>query len=255
MRRRRPLPNNPGEPHRDRWLISYADFITLLLAFFVTMYSITRLDSEKLSQAQLSIQRALNAPVFLGGFPVTAGVGTTPAAGITGDLPGAALHNRPASQLEDVARAMQDSLKETRDHQEISYLVNSRGLVVHLPEFLFFSSGEAAIRPEVTPMLDKIAAVLQKIPNHVLIEGHTDDRPIHTSQFPSNWELSVYRATTLVRYFIEKYHLDPSRFAAAGYGEFAPLADNREEAGRRLNRRVDLIIQPSNRTDRPEPRR
>jgi len=116
--------------------------------------------------------------------------------------------------------------------------------MIHLPEFLFFASGEAAIRPESRPLLDKLAGILRRIPNPVAVEGHTDNRPIHTPQFPSNWELSTYRATALVRYFIEQHRLDPARFAAAGYGEYAPVADNGDEKGRRLNRRVDIIIKP-----------
>jgi chemotaxis protein MotB len=212
------------------------------------MYAVTRLDSEKLAQAQLSIQRALHAPVFLGGFPIKSGVGDTPAAGISGDLPGAVLQASPVSQIEEVARDLQDKLKENKDFNDLRILVNGRGLVIHLPEFLFFNSGEGQFRPElnqeVNPLLAKLAEIFQKIPNHILIEGHTDNRPIHTPQYPSNWELSTARATALVRYFIEQHHLNPGRFSAAGYGEYVPLADNTSEGGRRLNRRVDLIVQP-----------
>ncbi len=234
----------PPKPDHERWLVSYADFITLLLAFFVTMYSITRLDSENLAQAQLSIQRALHAPVFLKGFPLEAGLGDTPAAGRTGDLAGAVLQTAPPPQLEEVARIVQESLKPEPDFREIRLLITGRGLVIHLPEFLFFDSGEAAFRPESHPILDKLADILAKIPNHVVIEGHTDNRPIHTLRFPSNWELSTHRATNLVRHFIEKHRLDPARFTAAGYSEYAPIADNATEEGRRLNRRVDVIIKP-----------
>ncbi len=234
----------PSRPNHERWLVSYADFVTLLLAFFVTMYSITRLDTEKLAQAQLSIQRALHAPVFLGGFPLEAGVGDTLAAGRTGDLTGAVLQASPPPQLEEVARTIQESLKHHRHFNEIRLLITGRGLVIHLPEFLFFNSGEATFQPEGHHFLDRLADILAKIPNHVVIEGHTDNHPIHTPQFPSNWELSTHRATNLVRYFIEKHHLNPARFTAAGYGEYAPIADNDIEAGRRLNRRVDVIIRP-----------
>lgn len=241
--RKPPSPGADPPPSRDRWLVSYADFITLLLAFFVTMYSITRLDSEKLYQAQLSIQRALHAPVFLGGFPVESGVGEVPAAGLSGDLAGAALQERSRAQLQEVAREVQESFRR-QDLEEVRLLITGRGLVIHLPEFLFFDSGEAALRPESRPLLDKLAGILKKIPNPVAVEGHTDNRPIHTPQFPSNWELSTHRATALVRYFIETHGLHPARFAAAGYGEYAPIADNRDEKGRRLNRRVDIIIKP-----------
>jgi chemotaxis protein MotB len=245
MRKRHPPPEHTlSKSGNERWLVSYADFITLLLAFFVTMYAITRLDTEKLSQAQLSIQRALHAPIFLGGFPLEPGVGDTPAAGVTGDLAGAILQIPPATQLKEVAQTVQESLKGKIDLQEIRLLITGRGLVIHLPEFLFFNSGEAAFRPEGQPFLERLADILAKIPNHAVIEGHTDNIPIHTPQFPSNWELSAHRATSLVRYFIETHHLNPARFTAAGYGEYAPIADNDTEAGRRLNRRVEVIIRP-----------
>lgn len=244
MRRRRvPLTEAPGSS-RDRWLVSYADYVTLLLAFFVTIYAVTRLDSDKLLVAQQSIQQALNAPVFLGGFPLEPGIGTPEAPGSRGDLPAAGLKASPRTQIEEVAHTVQELLREKTDYQDIRLMISGRGLVIHLPEFLFFDSAEAGFRPEAVPLLDKLAAVLQKIPNQVVVEGHTDNRPIKTDQFPSNWELSTHRATSLVRYFVEKHHLDPARFAAAGYGEYLPLAANDDEAGRRLNRRVDIVIKP-----------
>jgi chemotaxis protein MotB len=245
MRKRRSPPDpKPSRPAQERWLVSYADFVTLLLAFFVTMYSITRLDAEKLGQAQLSINRALHAPVFLKGFPLEAGVGDTPAAGRTGDLAGAALQASPPPQLEELARTIQASIPQNHAPNEIRLQITGRGLVIHLPELLFFNSGDATFRQEGQPILDKLADILAKIPNHVVIEGHTDNRPIQTAQFPSNWELSTHRAVSLVRCFIETHHLGPDRFTVAGYGEHAPIAANDTEAGRRLNRRVDVIIKP-----------
>ena len=244
MRRPRSAPTDSSGPSRDRWLVSYADFVTLLLAFFVTIYAISQMDNNKLIQAQDSIQRALNAPVFLGGFPVEPGIGVHTTPGIRGDLPAAGLRASPETQIEEVSRLVQDSLQDTANFQDIRMMITGRGLVIHLPEFLFFATGEAQIRPEAEPLLDHLAAILKKIPNHVVVEGHTDDRPINTAQFPSNWELSVHRATNILRYLVEKDHLDPARFAAAGYGEYAPLASNDSEAGRRLNRRVDIVIKP-----------
>ena len=251
MRRPRSDPTESGGPSRDRWLISYADYVTLLLAFFVTIYAISKLDNAKLIQAQDSIQRALNAPVFLGGFPLEPGVGDLPTPGTRGDLPGAGLRTSPQTQIEEVAHEVQQSLREQAYHQDIRLIITARGLVIHLPEFLFFETGEAQIRPQAEPLLNHLADLLRKIPNQVVVEGHTDNVPIHTSQFPSNWELSVHRATTLVRYLVEKCHLDPSRFAAAGYGEYAPLTSNDEESGRRLNRRVDIVIKPLLRSKEP----
>ncbi|MGQ9687627.1 MAG: OmpA/MotB family protein [Desulfobaccales bacterium] len=244
MRRPRSAPTDAAGPSRERWLVSYADYVTLLLAFFVTIYAISRLDNSKLIQAQHSIHRALNAPLFLGGFPLEPDLGEVPASGSRGDLPGAGLMASPKTQIEEVSHLVQKSLQEKTDFRDIRLMITGRGLVIHLPEFLFFASGEAQIRPEAEALLNRLADILQKIPNQVVVEGHTDNRPINTPQFPSNWELSVHRATSLVRYLVEKHNLDPARFAAAGYGEYAPLASNDNEAGRSLNRRVDIVIKP-----------
>lgn len=251
MRRPRSAPTSSTGSSRERWLISYADYVTLLLALFVTIYAISRLDNSKLTQAQHSIQRALNAPVFLGGFPLEPGIGEVPTSGLRGDLPGAGLQAQPQTQIAEVARNVQESLRDQTDYRDIRMMITGRGLVLHLPEFLFFSTGEAQIRPEAEPLLNRLAAILQQIPNHVVVEGHTDNRPINTPQFPSNWELSVHRATSLVRYLVEKHHLDPARCAAAGYGEYAPLTSNADEAGRSLNRRVDIVIKPLLRSTGP----
>jgi len=250
MRRPRSVPTKSRGPSRDRWLISYADYVTLLLAFFMTIYAVSRLDNSKLLQAQQSIHRALNAPVFLGGFPLEPGVADLPIPGAQGDLPQAGLQASPHPQIEEIAREVQQSLDDQAFHQDIRLMITGRGLVIHLPEFLFFETGDAQIRPQAEPLLNRLAELLRKIPNQVVVEGHTDNVPIHTAEFPSNWELSVHRATNLVRYLIEQQHLDPSRFAAAGYGEYAPLASNEEENGRRLNRRVDIVIKPLLRSHR-----
>ena len=244
MRRPRSAPTKSSGPSRDRWLVSYADYVTLLLAFFVTIYAVSQLDNSKLIQAQQSINRALNAPVFLRGFPLEPGLGDASAPGAHGDLPAAGLRTSPRTQIEEVAHTVQKSLRNMANYDDIKLMITGRGLVIHLPEFLFFTTGEAQIRPEAEPLLDRLAGLLRKIPNQVVVEGHTDNRPINTPQFPSNWELSVHRATSLVRYLVEKQHLDPTRFAAAGYGEHAPLTSNDEEAGRRVNRRVDIVIKP-----------
>ncbi|MFZ5453552.1 MAG: OmpA family protein [Thermodesulfobacteriota bacterium] len=252
FRRARRTKSTPGNSH-DRWLVSYADFVTLLLAFFVTMYAITRLDSEKIHLAQASINRALNAPVFLGGFPLDAGLDKKTASGLSGDLVGSTLvYTPPSSQMEQVSKTIQGALKEQLEKDDVHLLHTARGLVLRLPDFLLFDSGQAKLRPEALPLLNKLASILRLIPNQIVIEGHTDNRPIHTPQFPSNWELSTARAVSLVRYLVEDQHLEPARFEAAGYGEYRAVADNREEKGRQANRRVELIIKPMEKSIKPQ---
>jgi flagellar motor protein MotB len=123
MRRPRSAPTDSHGPSRDRWLVSYADYVTLLLAFFVTIYAISRMDNNKLIQAQDSIQRALNAPVFLGGFPVEPGVGVHTTPGIRGDLPAASLRAAPQTQIEEVSRLVQENLQDMTDFRDIRLMV------------------------------------------------------------------------------------------------------------------------------------
>jgi chemotaxis protein MotB len=251
FRRARRSNSPPGNGH-ERWLVSYADFITLLLAFFVTMYAITRLDAEKLYLAQASINRALGAPVFLGGLPMDSGLDKTTASGISGDLVGATLvHAPPSSQIEEVTKTVRGALKDQLEKEEVRLLHSGRGLILRLPDFLLFDSGQAQLRPEAMPVLNKLAGILKLIPNQVVIEGHTDNRPINTPQFPSNWELSAARAAALVRFLVEEQQLEPERFGAAGFGEYRPVADNLEELGRQANRRVELIIKPMEKSIKP----
>lgn len=254
MRFRRASRNksSPGNNH-DRWLVSYADFVTLLLAFFVTMYAITRLDSDKLHVAQASINRALSSPVFLGGFPMDSGLDKKSASGLSGDLVGATLvYTPPSSQMQKVSKNIQGALKEQLEKDDVHLFHTARGLVLRLPDFLLFDSGQAKLRPEAMPLLNKLASILKLIPNQIVIEGHTDNRPINTPQFPSNWELSTARAASLVRYMVEDQHLEPAHFEAAGYGEYRPVADNAEDQGRQANRRVEMIIKPMPKSIKPK---
>ena len=111
---------------------------------------------------------------------------------------------------------------------------------------------KSPLRPEAKPLLNKLASILKRIPNQIVIEGHTDNRPIHTPQFPSNWELSTARAASLVRYLVEDQHLEAARFEVAGYGEYRPVAENGDDQGRKANRRVELIIKPMPKSIKPK---
>jgi chemotaxis protein MotB len=125
---------------------------------------------------------------------------------------------------------------------QIKYIIDKRGLVIRVPEAFFFHSGEASIRAEFTPILNALGKSLAKIPNHIRIEGHTDSIPIRNAQFPSNWELSTTRATSIVRYLLTHHAINPGKISATGYGEFRPIAANKTPDGRMQNRRVDVVV-------------
>ena len=239
----------------ERWLVSYADFITLLFAFFVTMYASSRVDENKMGSAVESLQRALGSVIAV---PVP-----SRQAGIFNDfsspvqvtiVPISAPHGREVEKLaQELKKRIEGPLAKggnkagTKAYQ-VSFLLQERGLVIRVSDQFFFHPGEAAIRPEVLPFLKTIGQTLQVVNNPIRIEGHTDNVPINTAQFPSNWELSTTRATTIIRYFLTNFQFDPQKLSAAGYGEHRPVAANDTPEGRDQNRRVDVVILNSKET-------
>jgi chemotaxis protein MotB len=230
----------------ERWLVSYADFITLLFAFFVTMFAISRVDENKVASAVDSLQRALG--FLVPGQVAQAHSGGFPSSRVPFDVnviaaPQAYQKTSEVEDFENLAKEIQQELERTSGQSsQIKYFIDKGGLIVRVPERLFFNSGDASLRPEVIPILNVLSESLGKIPNLVRIEGHTDNMPINTSRFPSNWELSTSRATTVVRYLLDRHHFDPIKISAVGYGEFRPIAPNTTPEGKLQNRRVDVVI-------------
>jgi chemotaxis protein MotB len=237
--------------HLDRWLVSYADFITLLFAFFVVLYASSRSDQQKQTEISRSIQSAFAAlGLFPSSLPSEQHSGEVadsrdPVAPVNVIL-GDDLSASPAVQ-QDLAR-LQARLTGLLSSQIAEHVVALRlgrdGLVISLREAGFYDSGSAIPHPQSRGALDQIAGVLGGTPYDLRIEGHTDNVPIHTAQFSSNWELSTARATELARSFIVDHGIVPARLSAAGYAEYHPVASNDTREGRSLNRRVDIIVLP-----------
>ena len=241
----------------ERWLVSYADFITLLFAFFVTMYSISRVDERKLGTVVESLQRALGSTIFMQASRPDPGVFHSTSQPIDVALVQVSAEKEQGAVKEgredfeklaaEIKKKMEEGIKSNGGQvesslSELKFIIDKRGLVLRFSERFFFDSGDASIRLEVVPMLNVLAQSLEKIPNHIRIEGHTDSVPISTLRFPSNWELSTARATSIVRYFLTQFKFAPNQLSAAGYGEFRPIASNQTTEGRTQNRRVDIVI-------------
>jgi chemotaxis protein MotB len=246
---------NPRAPRsrvsQDRWLVSYADFITLMFAFFVVLYATASADKKKQAQMSDSIGSAFQA---LGIFP---GAGRKPSnasasAGV--EKPALPMNSvmgedvlAPAQVQEDLSR-IQGELTQSLSSQIASHTVSIQmgrdGLVISLREAGFFNSGSAVPKPGTLPILRQVAASLARTPLDLRIEGHTDNVPIHTAEFNSNWELSTARATGIARLVVENKLIAPERLSAAGYAEFHPVASNGTAEGRGENRRVDLVVLP-----------
>jgi chemotaxis protein MotB len=234
----------------DRWMISYADFITLLFAFFVVLFAFAKADQKKQTPVSESIESAFQS---LGIFPDAS---RKPAQGAPSGSDQAAIPMNivmgedvlsPAKvkeDLENLHRELEQRLSNQVATHTVSMKMGRDGLVISLREAGFFSSGSATPKPETLPTLRQIALSLGRTPYDVRIEGHTDNIPIHTAEFDSNWELSSARATHIARIFIDLKAIPPERISAAGYAEFHPVAGNDTAEGRAQNRRVDLVVLP-----------
>lgn len=241
-----------GNISRDRWLVSYADFITLLFGLFVVLFAFAKADQQKQMQVSEAIDAAFHS---LGIFPDATRLPSKLAAGAAGKDQAAIPLNivmgedvlSPA-QVKDDLESIHRELAQTLSNQVATHTVSMKmgrdGLVISLREAGFFNSGSATPRPETLATLRQVAAALGRSPYDLRIEGHTDNIPIHTEEFDSNWELSSARATRIARLFLDLKAIAPERLSAAGYAEFHPVASNETPEGRAENRRVDLVVSP-----------
>jgi chemotaxis protein MotB len=217
----------------ERWLLTYADLITLLLAFFIILYVFSKQDSKKYDAMTMQLKA-----IFSGGTGVVDKGGRTGAQVVEGNIEGPSnveIRRQLEEQITGVSQA------EGQDHN-ISVITDERGIVIRIMDKAFYDTGKADLKDKARLTLDRIAPVIKSLPNEIRIEGHTDDVPINTAEFKSNWELSVRRATEVVGYLIEKGGLTPKRISAAGYSEYRPVAANDTDANRAMNRRIEIII-------------
>jgi chemotaxis protein MotB len=233
--------------NHERWLVSYADFITLLFAFFVVLFASSQTSKAKQAALSAAMQSAFTPTGIFEDHaktpPLTDNHSAPPV-----DVPAALPLPLPSVRTES-AEETEKHLNKLLAQQvaaghippgSVTMRITADGLVISLHEIGFFPSGSADIRPASIPMLSSLAATLPAGP--LRIEGHTDNVPIHTAQFASNWELSTARATAIARLLLEHGPIDPANLSAAGYAEFHPVASNDTAEGRAQNRRVDIIL-------------
>ena len=243
---------HPGHENHERWLVSYADFITLMFAFFVVMFASSQTDKARAKMVSDSVSEALKtggipAAVHqvLGGTVDERGKGNAMMKGPGGSEKRAEPAPPPPGALAELIPSMQylnKALEEEIRQGKIEVHFEPRGLVVSLRQNAFFPSGEDTIDPQTGPTVEKIAGVVRELPNAVRLEGHTDSVPIHTARFRSNWELSAARAIAVMEQLSVRYGIPRQRLAIAGYADTAPAQSNETESGRAHNRRVDLVI-------------
>lgn len=216
------------------WMTTFGDMMTLLLTFFVLLYSMSTIDVAKFEQAMGSLQAHLG--VLSGGRTIS-----TQQMIDRGSV-GEDFSPITSRTLKRVMTEMETYIEEQDLSEDVNAQMSQRGLVIRFTGQLLFDLGEANIRTEGEEVLSKIATIIQEVPNDILVEGHTDNLPISTSEFPSNWELSTTRATKVIRYFIENESIDSDRLSAAGYSEYRPLVPNDTSDNRKKNRRVEIVL-------------
>ncbi len=239
--------------NHERWLISYADFITLMFAFFVVLYASSQTDIRKQAQVARAINQAFKS---LGLFPPDKADPRAKSLASSTDEPVSAINIVLGDELsaspsaavradfERMRRELEARLSNQIAQHVVALHIGRDGLVISLREAGFYDSGSTSPHPGSIGSIDSIVTILRPTPYDIRIEGHTDSVPIHTGQFASNWELSTGRATHMARLFIERFAFQPGRLAAAGYAEYHPVAGNDTAEGRGQNRRVDIIVLP-----------
>ncbi len=216
-----------------RWLLTYADMITLMLALFIILFAMSSINRVKFQEFAHDVS---------GGFDNEWAVNQPPNGGQNGTEPFYSNSNIPAIQR-DLQRYVVRNHLQDRMQVEMS----KRGLVITLlSDNSYYDSGSAQLRPETKKILDEVDAFLRKNDNLIRVEGNTDNVPIATADYPSNWELSTARAVNVVRYLVEQDHVDPERISAAGYGQYHPRTDNSTPEKRQQNRRVDIVLLNAN---------
>ncbi len=225
--KRKPKEPPPGAP---LWMTSYGDMVTQILIFFVMLFTFSSIDAARFKELAISLQSA-----FKGGVGVLEG-----GQSITVETLGPARAN--LAQLTEAMNQIMNVVESSGLKGAVETSIDERGLVISIKDSTFFDLGKADLKPRSIEILNKIGVTLKDLPNQIRVEGHTDNLPINTPQFPSNWELSTARATTVVRYLVEKVGLSPNKMSAAGYGEFRPLYPNDTEEHRARNRRVDIVV-------------
>lgn len=199
----------------NRWVVSYADFVTMLLALFMVLYAVMRVDNQKLTEFQNKMKQSFSPSQIEN------------------------VTKYQESHSAKVEKLLQDNISQSKS---VKLIKSDKGLVIRVNNTILFDAGSAIIKTDAQKTLNEVIKVLTKIDNPVIIEGHTDSTPIKNAMFPSNWELSTARATNIISYVMKNSKISPKRLSAVGYGEYMPIADNTSISGRMLNRRVDIIV-------------
>ena len=227
-----------GGGHDERWVISYADLVTLLFGFFIILFASAQVDQQKFIELSYSFKEAFNVDVRAGNAD-----GASPVfGGGLGVLPGGNFSSFAQPDVKSIRTTFDDELLTSGlTSSAVDVLRDGDGVIIRVSDRLLFSSASAELNPEAVPLLKVVAGVLRGINSDVRVEGHTDNVPVASDRYPTNWELSSARATTVLRFLLDE-GIEPRRLVASGYAEFHPIASNTTPEGRAINRRADIVL-------------
>ncbi len=214
-----------------KWEIVYSGFVLIMLCFFIMLSSFSTMEEAKVMQFVKSFVTAVS--ILPSGVKFESGLAVVPDSAELVDS---------KSELAKIFQTLDELAYKFNLENEINLAITREGLVMRMSERTLFGLGSADIAAEALPLLQKVGAIISKTAYLIRIEGHTDNLPIHTERYPSNWELSTARAANVLRYFIKNHNVDPQRLAAEGFSEFHPLAANDTVENREKNRRVEIIF-------------
>jgi len=248
-----PRKHVPEHENHERWLVSYADFITLLFAFFVVMFASSQTDKARAKQVSEAVEKALDHGSSISMPPAVAKVlgGTVDDKGQGNAMmkgPGGAqraLKDAPPENVIELMPSLERLNKELAEEireGKLEIRMEPRGLVISLRQSAFFSSGTDTLDQSNLPIIGKLAELIATLPNSIQLEGHTDSIPIHNARFKSNWELSCARAIAVLETFCGTFQLSRARFSVVGRADTVPIDSNENPEGRARNRRVDVVI-------------
>jgi len=236
--------------NHDRWLVSYADFITLLFAFFVVMYSISSVNDGKYRVLSDTLVAAFNTPPK-SLVPINVGKTSTSAQLVKDDkiflIDLKPIKLNQSKNLNEIQSELNKSLEAFINDKSIKVTRFEDRISVEMDSSIIYISGSSNLEINAIPILQNLARILASLPNDIDVEGHTDNIPIHNVFYPSNWELSAARSARVVNLFANS-GVNPERLSAVGYGEFRPLSSNKTKVGRKQNRRVNVVIRARKKT-------
>ena len=238
----RKAPEIPKPDSHERWIVTYADMLTLLFALFVVLWSMSDPNATKLKQVRTSLDRAFNVGVLTGATGASpifdSGGGLTPS-----------ITEIKGRDLAAISKVVGNFSKVNGLDSRIQIRSDADAITISLSDNLLFDSGSATLRPGSQAVLNQVSTALASMPNEIRIEGHTDNVPVNSPDFATNWELSAARASTVLRFLTESAGLGGKKLFIAGYADTHPVATNDTPEGRALNRRADIVVVYPNQQD------